>query len=1016
MSTCVCCNRSFKSTSGLLMHWNHNERCRLIAFNMVQSTTSETTEQTNKNNNLACSQNNISKIKLIDSILDNMEFDKNDVYDINSFDNVSQFNDGIDAPNDDDSLSSQHANAEQDLTIMMKYLNFKDSKDDIVAIPMAEYKTNVDLLHILKTCNTPLYMFDKIMGWACKARWVHKFEFTSTQIAAREKVIVSLKQQFDYNCLEPNNCSIVLPGSGSTINLVLHDFKDCFYSLLSDPQLMDENNLLLNPDDIFGLPPSKVQQKIISDVNTGDVWRLGHKQYVRKDQSELLCPIIFFIDKTHTDLNGRLCIEQIRFTLGIFKYHIRNQSRSWRTLGYILDQNQICTKTSENKMQDYQAMTSQILKSLKDAQSTGIGWNLVLRQKTVKVFFRVPILFVIGDTDGHDKLVGKFANRTNKVKRVCRYCDCPFDSTDDPFYEFKLNNRRDIVLMIKGNEREALRDWSFHCVSNAWNDLLFCDNKHGIYGATPAELMHCLQKGLFEYLVKGLFSQKQVKKQKNKKRKGNAIRHDNLKRNRELKETNRNEDIESDLVINDDIEEEPLLDNKNIPGESIIVSRYNVFTDAYGKEFDKLTRKYGKHLMHQSNRELPRTHFYTNYTSTGYKNASELSGMLLVFLMVFSTKEGAVILDNTLGPDRTSLWIHLFELMLMLKNFCKTEEHLKTDIQIFKKMLPSIMNYYKTTIDRKEGNQMKIIKYHLTLHFADDMFRFGSMANYDSSIGELHHKDFAKKPSKNTQRRKEIFEMQTAKCQINNLAIDRAYDYVYPGIRYDKKVPDGATKAIMNKNNVIEFCGKINNIVFTNVSKTNRPICNWKDEIFLQQLFLECCKAIDNGDLKTPIKFFTQHNRNGNIFRADPQFDKVTKQPWYDWVKVDWGNDSNNACPAKLLLFMEVSDSDFSRPFKFGESYIPCAGSYALAYSVAENIKEPAHLDSRLVTYGKILNEKDKPILYVLDVNSIVDTCVAVPYRPEQTIINANEWIFLSSKDEWYNIFVDFMKEKLDEK
>ena len=117
---------------------------------------------------------------------------------------------------------------------------------------------------------------------------MHKFDFTATQIAAREKIIASLKQQFDYNCLEPSNCEILLPVSKSTINLVLHDFKVCFYSLQNDPQLMDENNLLINPDDIVGLPPTKVHQKMISDVNTGDVWRLGYMQYVKKDQSELL--------------------------------------------------------------------------------------------------------------------------------------------------------------------------------------------------------------------------------------------------------------------------------------------------------------------------------------------------------------------------------------------------------------------------------------------------------------------------------------------------------------------------------------------------------------------------------------------------------------------------------------------------------------------------------------------------------------------------------------------------------
>jgi hypothetical protein len=186
----------------------------------------------------------------------------------------------------------------------------------------------------------------------------------------------------------------------------------------------------------------------------------------------------------------------------------------------------------------------------------------------------------------------------------------------------------------------------------------------------------------------------------------------------------------------------------------------------------------------------------------------------------------------------------------------------------------------------------------------------------------------------------------------------------------------------------------------------------------LNQLLTESLKAIEKGYLKAPIKFFTQHNRNGIIFRADPQFHKVNKQPWYDWVKVDWGTPNNNAVPAKLLLFMEVSEADFTGTFKFGDSFIESPGSYALAYSLADNDEVPAHLTSKLVTYGKILNandEKDKPILYAIDVNSIVDTCVAVPYHVKETVINANEWLFFKSKIEWYDMFVDFMKQKLND-
>lgn len=49
-------------------------------------------------------------------------------------------------------------------------------------------------------------------------------------------------------------CEMLLPVSNSTLKLVLHDFKECFYSLLSEQKLIDENYLLINPDDVCGTP------------------------------------------------------------------------------------------------------------------------------------------------------------------------------------------------------------------------------------------------------------------------------------------------------------------------------------------------------------------------------------------------------------------------------------------------------------------------------------------------------------------------------------------------------------------------------------------------------------------------------------------------------------------------------------------------------------------------------------------------------------------------------------------
>jgi hypothetical protein len=75
----------------------------------------------------------------------------------------------------------------------------------------------------------------------------------------------------------------------------------------------------------------------------------------------MLRPIIFFIDKTQTDVNGRLCLEPIGRP-------VRNQASAWRSLGYIYNQNNVTTTLYADKMLDYHAMLNAVLKSLKEAK------------------------------------------------------------------------------------------------------------------------------------------------------------------------------------------------------------------------------------------------------------------------------------------------------------------------------------------------------------------------------------------------------------------------------------------------------------------------------------------------------------------------------------------------------------------------------------------------------------------------------------------------------------------------
>ena len=74
-----------------------------------------------------------------------------------------------------------------------------------------------------------------------------------------------------------------------------------------------------------------------------------------------------------------------------------------------------------------------------------------------------------------------------------------------------------------------------------------------------------------------------------------------------------------------------------------------------------------------------------------------------------------------------------------------------------------------------------------------------------------------------------------------------------------------------------------------------------------------------------------------------------------------------------------------------------------------------AHQASKLVEYGTLVNDinTQNPTIYAVSVDSIVKPCIAVPYNTEKSnIINANEWLILKSRDQWYDTFLEFMRDE----
>ena len=185
----------------------------------------------------------------------------------------------------------------------------------------AELKSQIELLAMLKAARAPYSLFWK---WA--------------QSSTRTSVIKELCRRYNLARMNPSTFKVKLPACGEVVELTTHDFLAQLLSLLTDPVLMRDENLLFYGDNPFvGIPPQHAGHEM-RDINDGSVFRLAHTVHVTAANRDLLVPIILFIDKTFVNQKGRLTLEPVSFTLGIFKKEVRNHPFAWRPLGYIVNQ------------------------------------------------------------------------------------------------------------------------------------------------------------------------------------------------------------------------------------------------------------------------------------------------------------------------------------------------------------------------------------------------------------------------------------------------------------------------------------------------------------------------------------------------------------------------------------------------------------------------------------------------------------------------------------------------------
>ena len=253
--------------------------------------------------------------------------------------------------------------------------------------------SDVKMLHSLKA--QPLYLFKKMKQIQSEA--INKEYNVSAhgQIlldeysinvdikndsTCRDIIIKRIADMYGLNKVKPIVTKLILPFTGIKVEIVTLPYGQTLMSLLTNPILMQSNNLLFPKDSPIGRPDG-IYSDYFDDVDSGSVFAKAYKKYCENPNvpNAVLLMHIVFADKTYFDVKGKCTMEPIMYTLAIFICAIRNLPIAWRPLGYMPNFNQIAPHaTADQKLGNYHYILKFIFTRFVQYQKlNGIDWNLL---------------------------------------------------------------------------------------------------------------------------------------------------------------------------------------------------------------------------------------------------------------------------------------------------------------------------------------------------------------------------------------------------------------------------------------------------------------------------------------------------------------------------------------------------------------------------------------------------------------------------------------------------------------
>ncbi len=945
------------------------------------------------------------------------------------------FNEFKDVPNHYESVDESYDESDNDMDM------FEQDDDDPIdqlydtsllnsAKDASEYRDNhqfvpmdhamLDLHEILRPISAPIYIFDQLTEWAQKHQ--ESFGVIGTTIPSRESFIKSISTRIYgkklSDDLKPSVRTIEIPepkrkskrkkndndnDSKKTVKVTKFSLRASLASLMCNKELMTDENLLLDPNDPFSLPP---KSDVLDDLNTGWWHRETHKE-ICTSPNNILLPVVFFIDSGK--VTERMSIEPIVFTLGLFKRRIRNLPNSWRTLGYIENLHNSIGDDDKNYTTDYShhsyhVILKEILEDLKSLQGKdgGFIWDLNLGGKNHRVVFKIAVQVIIGDCVGLDKLCLHKGSSHDKAKCLCRDCNVSPEDSENPQHICQFTRRSD----VENKSDDELQEISKKSISNAFSDVYFGARNLSIFECTPPEPLHQMLLGLVKYLANEFF---EVITLSMKKKISLCVKHIYKNCSRQS--------------------------SRNFPSLASIQNCVsNPGTLSASEQYSRLFA-----IFIAMN--IPGIFEYIATTKRKVRNVDRKTDDEPLFIDV-----------DMLGINGTRQWMLLIEHTLCFYQWLMEPCHKLNDIEHttlddgtiiesrgMTRLRRYLQNYHDLMKDRS-GRGCKINKFHQTLHYIVQILKDGSVLNIDTGRPESNAVSMYKNLSTTTQLRQKSLNTQVARRHYEDMMLQEACLLT----KRERSVNSSSSAT-----NVISCLGSKYELKLCieqdGGSRTRRARCTMKwstsssqgtfDPVILsaitKRLFLSTniyggCLTYDS----TPIGYTEYRPPNTDtIFRAHPSF-RGEKQ-WFDWCTLRWDN-IDDPIPARIITFLDLSRCKFMTHIQIRElnmsevnvsnnimtNHDPFleSGMWVVVQS-AHTFDESRQLTQNDEDYneysfdGNIVQRLVLEDTYrILPVETIESPCYCVPQYSNMDIPHNNEernrFLYFHDIKEWGDVFI----------